>query len=331
MEIMKPTGQRILVVDDDSSLSLIVGEALRLEGYHPIIRTNPRDALAVSEEESFGLAFIDLNMPEINGLDLALKLKQQNPVLEVVFITGYGTLDNAVEAIKIGAYDYLKKPFSIDDLNLCLKRYQERQQLKEQVKLAEKRYSNLVQNLPLLIYVIRKDYQLEFINQACTAMLGFTPEEAKNTPNWLLERIHPEDRTRIKNSLDNAFNSGGSPFSVECRLIHKQGHLIHSIFKSITSSPHTAGHVGEHLEGLIVDITDRIFLEKALVQREKLKTLGAISAEVSHEIRNPLVSIGGFARRLQRKFPGLSECDIILRETQRLEKMLDRIRNYLKP
>jgi signal transduction histidine kinase len=162
-------------------------------------------------------------------------------------------------------------------------------------------------------------------------MLGYTPEEAKDIPNWFLERIHSEDRERVRKLFVGAFNSSGSPFSIECRLIHKKGHLTHAIVKSITSARSETGHTVERLEGIIVDITDRIFLEKTLVQKEKIKTLGTISGEVAHEIRNPLVAIGGFARRLKKKFPNLRECDIILRETRRLEKMLDRIRNYLKP
>ena len=84
-------------------------------------------------------------------------------------------------------------------------------------------------------------------------------------------------------------------------------------------------------EQLKSEIENRKRLEKALVQREKLETLGAIAAEVAHAIRNPLVSIGGFARRLQERFPDSPECEIILNESQRLEKILTRIKNYLKP
>ncbi len=84
-------------------------------------------------------------------------------------------------------------------------------------------------------------------------------------------------------------------------------------------------------ERLKYEIEERRRLEKILTQKEKLETLGAIAAEVAHEIRNPLVSIGGFARRLILKFPDLNECEIILREAERLERILSRIGDYLKP
>jgi len=84
-------------------------------------------------------------------------------------------------------------------------------------------------------------------------------------------------------------------------------------------------------ERLKNEIEERRRLEKILTQKEKLETLGAIAAEVAHEIRNPLVSIGGFARRLIQKFPDLTECEIILRESERLERILSRIGDYLKP
>ena len=84
-------------------------------------------------------------------------------------------------------------------------------------------------------------------------------------------------------------------------------------------------------ERLKKEIEERKRLEKILTQKEKLETLGAVAAEVAHEIRNPLVSIGGFARRLSEKFPDLTECEIILRESERLERILSRIGDYLKP
>jgi two-component system, NtrC family, sensor histidine kinase HydH len=88
----------------------------------------------------------------------------------------------------------------------------------------------------------------------------------------------------------------------------------------------------EHLEEMVLERTRELeAAQRTLVQREKLKTLGAIATEVAHEIRNPLVSIGGFARRLQKKYPDSQEAEIILKESRRLEVLLDRVSDYLRP
>ncbi len=321
----------ILVVDDDPDMCAMLDEVLKEEGYRPLVCGVPHDALALSRQESFQLAFVDIHMPGMSGLDLAARLKADDAQREIVFITGSTTIDHAVQAIKLGAYDYLRKPFTLTEFKLCLRRFQERVLLKERIQRAEQRYFQLVQTLPLLIYVLRRDLRLDFVNEACFSILGYTPAEALETPQWLLERVHPDDRDRIQKIIDSIFAAAKSPSTVECRLMHRKGHTIHAIVKFIPSWDGYAGRVIDQVEGIIVDISDHVFLERALVQKEKLNTLGAISAEVAHEIRNPLVSIGGFARRLQVKYPELQEVDIILRESQRLEKILDRIRNYLKP
>jgi len=322
---------KIMVVDDDHSVGRMLADFLCAEGYPPTLCSDPYQALEISEKEDFNLAFLDINMPGMSGLDLASKLKEKLPLCEVVFITGYGSFDNAIQAIKLGAYDYLRKPFGINELQLCLRRFQERQELKEKVRLAEQRYFRLVQNIPSLVFIVHKDFKLEFINRASQSMLGFAPNEAMEDPEWFLGRFHNDDLRRMKTLFLKAFQSRDSSFSAECRLVHKDGHSIHVMVGSIAlaETEKTAG--ADRIQGLIVDITDRIFLEKAVIQREKLKLLTSISEEVAHGIRNPLVSIGGFARRLRKRFSELPEGDIILKESERLEKMLKRIAEYLRP
>ncbi|MBN1103103.1 MAG: response regulator [Deltaproteobacteria bacterium] len=322
--------ERILVVDDDPAVGSLLGEALSKEGYEPVTCVHPADAISAASRESFDLAFVDIHLPGMSGLDLAFRLKKQDPRMEVVFITGQGSLQIAVQAIKLGAYDYLGKPFSLNEFRLCLKRFQERRILKEKARLAEQRYYQLVQNIPLLIYVLNPDFRLDFVNEACSTILGYTIEEALTSPRWILDVVHAKSRVKVKEAFQRAFTQG-EPVSMECQFIHRDGRKIHTILKSIPGDPPMRPEEGGRLEGFIVDISDRVFLEKALIQKEKIKTLGAISAEVAHEIRNPLVCIGGFARRLQKRHPDLAECNIILKESERLEKILSRIRNYLRP
>jgi two-component system, NtrC family, sensor histidine kinase HydH len=327
----KSMEQRILVVDDDPLAGRMMEEFLSSEGYLSFLCDNPHMAIEMAEREDFHLAFIDIEMPEMSGLDLAAKIKAKLPSCEVVFITGHSSFDYAVKAIKVGAYDFLMKPFGIHEVQLCLKRFQEKQELKNKVQLAEQRYFRLVQNIPSIVFIIRKDFKLEFINRACESILGFSPVEAMEDPEWLLGRIHGDDLNRIRDLFVRAFQSPSSNFSAGCRMIHRDGHSLHMMIGSIalTEAERAAG--ADRIQGIIVDITDRIFSEKAIIQREKLKLLTSISAEVAHGIRNPLVSIGGFARRLRKRFTELPEGDIILKESERLEKMVKRIAEYLKP
>jgi len=323
--------KKVLVVDDEPTICEIIAKVLRGEGYYPLVCHSPFEALELSESEFFDLAFVDINMPGMNGLELGVRLKEHDPDQEVIFITGFGTFDEAIQALKIGAYDFLRKPFGINEIRLCLRRFQEKEKLQEKIKTAEQRYFQLVQNIPVIIFVIREDLSLDFVNNACSSVLEYSPLEAMNSHNWFSEIIHPDDRGHVLELCRSSFQSSGSPFSIECRLNHKRGHSIHVIIKSISYYNSKPDRRPEQLYGIVVDITDRVYLEKAVVQKERLNILGAISAEVAHEIRNPLVSIGGFARRLNKKSPELQEANIILKESERLENILNRIKNYLKP
>lgn len=320
----------ILVVDDDPEISRVVGDMLQQEGYFATITNSPTQALSLLDSIQFELAFVDIKMPQMSGLELAARIKERHPQTEIVFMTGHATFDNALQAIKVGAYDYLRKPFNLDEFQFCLRRFEKRRELKRLLDQAERRYYHLVQNIPSLIFVIRKDFSLEFVSHACRKMLGYSPEEALNDPEWFIKRIHPPDRKRVLDFFSQALRTGSTQFSLECRLIHGDGHLVHGLIKSI---PRESGdeESAEWLQGIIVDITDRIFLEKAEVQKQKLKILREVASDVAHEIRNPLVSIGGFAKRMQAKFPEVSEGEIILRECERLENIVRRMTGYLQP
>ncbi|TVM34690.1 hypothetical protein DQK91_08970 [Oceanidesulfovibrio marinus] len=328
-----PDLSRALVVDNDRATCDSLAMQLERTGFVTQTCAQPDHLVESMNGGRYSLAFINLHLQEVGGLDLATSLLDSQSVEDVVFMGDPESSDTLVRAMQIGACDFLPTPVQEQDLGMLLERIRQRRRLKARIHRAEYRHSLLLQSIPLIVFSIRPDLTLEFINQSVTHFLGYSPEEAMARRNWLGYLIHPEDRRAIRSTLRKAFDEG-SPFSVECRLIHRKGHIVHGIARSITELPcdpdDRANGAGRRVEGVFMDITDRVFLEQALVQSAKLKTLGSISAEVAHEIRNPLMSIAGFARRLNQKTPA-PELDIILRESARLEELLNRIRDYLKP
>ena len=128
----------ILVVDDDEAMARTLQEFLHREGYGVEIALSAAEALAVSERNpGIALALVDLVMPVTDGLGLMEQLHRRNPDLAVVIMTGYGTIETAVEAIKRGAEDYLTKPFDQQAVRKKVTRLMEVHELRERVAQLE--------------------------------------------------------------------------------------------------------------------------------------------------------------------------------------------------
>jgi DNA-binding NtrC family response regulator len=119
----------VLVIDDDETIRLGCTQSLELEGYSVQSAKNGRIGLELAREVAFDVVIADLMMPEMGGMEVLTRLRQEAPDTQVVMITGYATIESAVEAIREGAYDYLPKPFSSDMLNVVVKRAIERRRL----------------------------------------------------------------------------------------------------------------------------------------------------------------------------------------------------------
>lgn len=111
--------RRILVIDDEPFLRLTLGAILQKAGYQVVMAESGRVALASLQENAFDMAFLDLMMPDINGLELLPKLHQIDIALPVLILTAHASLDSAREAIKLGARDYILKP--VDPPTLLLR------------------------------------------------------------------------------------------------------------------------------------------------------------------------------------------------------------------
>jgi len=118
--------QRILVIDDDPIVCLSCSRILEASGHHVDCRQDPREGIQSAVAGDYDVLFLDLVMPEMWGLDVLASLKQAGVTAPVIIITGFSTVQTAVEAMRLGAADYVSKPFSPEELRLALKSVVER-------------------------------------------------------------------------------------------------------------------------------------------------------------------------------------------------------------
>lgn len=120
---------RILIVDDETSMREFLSILLEREGYLPAAADSAESALRLLAEQKFDLVISDVNMPGLDGIGLLERIKADSPDTVVMMITAFSTTEQAVEAMKHGAYNYIAKPFKVDEIKLLIRNAIEKQQL----------------------------------------------------------------------------------------------------------------------------------------------------------------------------------------------------------
>jgi DNA-binding NtrC family response regulator len=106
----------LLVVDDETAVLSLIKRVAEGEGFEALACTDGREALVMAEQRRPDLVMVDLRMPDVAGLDIVRALRKADSKATIVLMTGYGSIDTAVEAVKLGAADYLTKPFDLERL-----------------------------------------------------------------------------------------------------------------------------------------------------------------------------------------------------------------------
>jgi response regulator RpfG family c-di-GMP phosphodiesterase len=140
MDIKKRDSLHILIVDDEKSICDILGQYLQKIGYRATLTRTGEDALQVLAKDSVDMVLSDIKMPGMSGVDLLKQIKEQNRAIPVLLTTGFPTLDTAIEALKLGAYDYLTKPFHLEEIGEKIRRAMANKRLEQENLLL----SNLV-------------------------------------------------------------------------------------------------------------------------------------------------------------------------------------------
>ena len=205
----------ILIVDDEAFIRENLERILGEDGYRLSGCEDPAGALRIAEEQDIDLVLLDLNLGTASGLDVLAQLQAIDPDILVIIITGYGTVESAVQALKMGAYDYIKKPFKADAIRLIVKLALEKRSLQREIRRLRRRpegdlldQANMVGASEQLLEVVR---QIEDVARHETATVLITGESG--TGKELIARAIHNLSTRSKKPFIEV-NCGSLPFNL---------------------------------------------------------------------------------------------------------------------
>jgi putative nucleotidyltransferase with HDIG domain len=136
---------RILIVDDEELICRLLAQRLTSEGYACVTANNGREALSHFYKDTFSLIISDIRMPEMDGIEFLKRVKDLNPNMMVIMVTAYPELDMAVEAMRLGAYDFIIKPADLDLILLSVRKALEKRRLEEELEAYHKHLERLVE------------------------------------------------------------------------------------------------------------------------------------------------------------------------------------------
>ncbi len=339
---------RIVIVDDEPRVLTALCRTLAERGYETQGFATGAEALAALRQTEVDVLLSDLMMPEMDGTTLLRAALVMVPDLVGIIMTAHGTVQTAVEAMRIGAFDYVLKPVTLSALlpvlsravevrrlrqarrtleaqvrehtaalmhtNETLRReIAERQRAEAALRREEEYFRALIEHALDIVGILNEDGTVRYFSPTITAVLGYQPAELVGTPITAL--IHPNDLPGLQDTLPRFLSTPGVTTHLEYQALHKDG------------SFRTLEVVGNNLllnsavAGVVInarDITER---------KEAVRLKADLLSVVSHELRTPLTSLRGFTELLlTRALPADKQqhfLTIIHRETVRLSHLIN--------
>jgi signal transduction histidine kinase len=316
----------ILVVDDEKVIRDGCTLALKPEGYRVATAENGQQALELLARETVQVVLCDLKMPVMGALEVLEEMGVKYPDIPVIIITGHGTVDDAVECMKKGAYDFITKPFRLDHLILCVRRALNKQLLERQARefeeerarnlyslaLEQSRMHTIVHCMADGVLVTNRDLEVVLVNAALYQLLGLT---GLTPPAPLTDFIRDE---ALQEAIKSLVSSDEEHQSISFELVSGRVHLRALSAAFLGPDQRVLGTVT-----VFNDITS--FKELDEMKNDFVRM-------VSHELRSPIsairlqhsVILDGLAGELTDK-----QRELITRAQAKLEGLLELINDLL--
>lgn len=171
------SGSTVLIVDDEHTLARSAKAFLADHGYEVEVASTGEKALELLERLQPDVVFADVRLPGMSGIDLLKRIREFDPVIPVIMLTAYGSIEGAVEAVKLGAFDYVKKPVDLEELKLLADRARENRLLKQELSYYRRRatrdvgFEGLVGESPAIRAVLERARQIAALDETPPVLL----------------------------------------------------------------------------------------------------------------------------------------------------------------
>lgn len=299
MKALKAT-HKILIVDDEEMIRMVMRTMLKEFGFNVVEAANGREGLEAFAREAPDIVFTDLQMPEMNGFTFISRLQEKYPNTPVIVISGTGNIQSAIEAIRLGAWDYITKPIeSIEGLNIITRRVVERMQLiaennayrdhleelvmqrTTELRDSEVRFRTLFESANDAIILIRDD-RIISCNRKTQELFGCTLDEILDRPILSFSPLKQPSGALSLDVLKERMSMAqwGVPQFYEWRYTRQNGEF----FDAEISLNRLELQGTPYLQAITRDITERKKAERALLDNARIKRELEIAQEVQQSL-----------------------------------------------
>jgi len=285
----------VLIIDDDANLCKTLTDILRVKGYAAASATTGQAALAAVQTQPPAVALIDLKLVDMSGLEVMGRIKRISPHTECIVLTGHASQASAIEAIHLGAYSYLQKPYEVEQLLLTIRRAIERQETVTALQESEERYRSLFERVPIGLYRTTAEGKILDVNPALAEMLGYPDGESLRGASVPDSYLGSGDRQQWVTEMEQK----GIVRAYETLWRRADGASLW-VYESAVAVRDAAGQI-LYYEGAVQDISERKEAQRRLVQAEKMSAIGQLAGGIAHDFHNLLTVIHLSIRLLEKQ------------------------------